>query len=622
MVVAAGLSGQSNCGQFNGEWISIQEFEAFKGFTPYYGFGRVDSTFQGALTDGRIEVTIWDDPFETAPSAEQMATYAYICEHQDFIRSVMLDSSLYWFDDYITSVQQLAPKYVEEHEQPYLDSLVLHQLMTPLELHILREHKDGYAYYGVGGHCSWEADEGFGFLLHKDRIVTADVIFVAHETEPAEQDNKTYIDPRYVEPIRQTGTRLSPKPRRPLLTKEEARKRPSHGNYEENYHYSLIKYGYIEDVMSMCEQDSLDCSNPSLLRTAVHYNQYAMVEYLLPKVKSIPEGVMTQAASNKNQALMELLLSNGGDINEKCRYRVPLDEVGQQEKSNSSRMRTDHPVGTDEFISWMRSRGALSGIELFEQEYHRKNYEGMRKYARHVQFKGSYIKESLEQKDDEVALFLFDMDHPDLGRYSFSSGKAMKDAVWHRSKLLIKHCLDKGVDINVVSWRNTTLDVLVNSRKQEESPESINALATWMRSLGAMTHQEIIDKRVKESSLEEFRQLMDSREYGLSEIGFAQLYLEAALDIGRMDIAEILLLDHRWSHSEMFMMGLTLKSKDLINLCIDNGLSMNKKDGYYDRTTLDEAMAYYEHKGIDAEEQAFLDWLKLQGAKTSTELSH
>ena len=179
--------------------------DIFKDFTLKHGARKM---YPNAI-QVEIESELNDSP---DPSPEQIKTYNYICENQNFIKSVLLDSSKVYFQDYF-EMNLEDPETLDSVDRKYVNPLVLEKLMTPLEIHILTDHKDGYAYYGIGGHCAWELDEGFGFLLHKQRIIAADVIFVAYESGPAKKDNGTYDSYKAKQKIKQPGITLQPKPK-------------------------------------------------------------------------------------------------------------------------------------------------------------------------------------------------------------------------------------------------------------------------------------------------------------------------------------------------------------------------------------------------------------------------
>ncbi len=410
---------------FNGDWSYDKAFDAFKGFTTKHGNSKKDSIF------GIVTFSIADELNNNPdPSPEQIATYKFISENQKFIRSILLDSSKVYFTEYFEMLE--GEEWVTEKEKADIAKMDLIHLMSPQRLHILKEHKDGYAYFGIGGHCIWELDEGFGFLLHKNRIITADVIFVAYETYPAQIDNGTYVEPQTVS---QYGTKIPPKPTLYKPHPKYGKLKPIEKSKNICYVYDLVRYGYIDEVKELHNEGKIELQRSSynLVKAAVRYNHLDLLKFFLSKKPEDKSGLLHEASRNKNKEMVQLLLDEGSDINEIV-HTTPLDCV---RRSYFDTLITVFPIDDDEFISWMKELGAKTIEEIIYENIQEENGVKLKSMFgnNHSLEKDTYIQYALHANKPEMAEIIF-------STYQGHDAFLIKKAASFKSESLLSYCLN------------------------------------------------------------------------------------------------------------------------------------------------------------------------------------
>lgn len=481
-ISAVSTSAQQDCDlKFNGDWTYDKDFDAFKGFTTKHGNTDRDSIY------GLVTFSIADELNNNPdPSPEQLATYQFICENQAFIRSVLLDSSKVYFTDYFEMLE--GEEWVTKKEKDAIEKMDLIQLMSPQRLHILEEHKDGYAYFGVGGHCIWELDEGFGFLLHKKRVITADVIFVSHETGPAKEDNGTYAKP---EIITQLGEKIPPMPMLYLPHPKYGKLKPTEEQKNIRYVYDLVKQGYIEEVIKLYEEDKIVLQRPEydLVKTAVRYNQLNLLKYFLDHEPDNSTGLIQDAARNKNKEMVQWLLEKGHDINEIITVS-PIDCIKRRHIDNID---TRFPISDDEFTAWMKSLGAKTSQEIVHEYIATENAEKLK----------SIFKNNHSLQKDKFIRFALEDDKPKMAKLIFSTYREddfflLNKAANFESTTLMSFCLNQGYDINTnLSWNKMEPKTVLNKvqerkeRKSGKDFENILSFEKWLIKNGALTSEQI-----------------------------------------------------------------------------------------------------------------------------------
>ena len=576
-------SAQNNCQMnFQGDWEFDRTFEAFKGFTTaysyHYGFN------EKGVTRGKIRVFIDSEGGDSPdPSPEQLATYNYICNNQDFIRSVLIDSSRLWFDDYLYETRTGA--YLTDREIENVEPLNIKNLMSPEEMYILKQHKDGFAYYGIEGQCTWEADEGFGFLLHKDRIITADVSFVARETGPAYED-MGIEEPEYQRVrINQSGKPelITPHPKYGKLKPEEQ----CHNQY---YVGKLISGGYVDEVIQLHKDGAIEIQQPisqysqrDYLASAVASNQIKLVEYFLSQeteALSLKEA-LGRAAKNHNKKLVELLLANGAEINDKNRWgNTMLDEAVSPHQSQHRKINTTLEENPTDFIDWLRQQGAKTKLEIFNEHYESEDYENLELYLSKVGISripntDKLIKDNLVSGNEKMALFLFKKS------YANYYNRGLRTAIKFEDLNLIKFCVEQGADINgdYLYNRETYLDKVHSSMRyaKDERLTVLKEIESWMISQGALTQEESIDKLFSNNSISEIKKELaldiEKNRMQTDENAYSK-YIKESLVNDKLELAKYF-LDLPNLRSLKMRLAVQSGSKDLVDYVLSQGIDIN-----------------------------------------------
>jgi len=472
------LIAQTNCHlAFNGDWEMKRYFEVTKGFSKFADY---EPNYKHTkFSDGFIELTIASSlNGNPDPSKEQLATYKYICENQDFISTLLLDSSLVYFADYIEEFFDNT-EFEKEEGKSSLEPSDLKLLMLPTRIHILDEHKDGFAYYGIGGHSAWELDEGFGFLLHKKRVIAADVIFVASENEPALRDLGTYEAVKAHEKALKQGEIKSPKPKLYTPHPKYGKLKPIERCKNVSYVRDLLAQGYTEDIIAMHQEGIIEIQTSkslhyNYLKQAVLANNLDLVRYFLSHNNLNVEGLVHIAAGHENIEMMLMLLDYGADINEIRLKGTALDFASKT---------------SDEFKQWLFSKGALTKEEIvfdyIENDKHEeldylleRSLISTNTYS--VLGMGQYLKKALVLGKKETAISLF-------SHLRGTDGFLMQKACNLNSKDLVEYLINKNIDINSRFRNRNALDVLQKKKQHFKDEELIelNAFYDWMVQNGA-----------------------------------------------------------------------------------------------------------------------------------------
>ncbi|WP_444926118.1 hypothetical protein ACJJI4_18770 [Microbulbifer sp. TRSA002] len=139
--------------------------------------------------------------------------------------------------------------------------------------------------------------------------------------------------------------------------------------YTSKYFFNLIKDGNIEEIDSVLSEEIelesiYENSSMSLLEQAVFLQKVEIVSFLLSKHKPIVETYINKAikracaTNNQNTKIIDLLISNGGDIN------------AVDERETNCLYRSVIAADLD-FYSYLLSKGADPNMKIdsFEAEY-------------------------------------------------------------------------------------------------------------------------------------------------------------------------------------------------------------------------------------------------------------
>jgi len=625
------LRAQVDCPlDFQGDWVKGRTLQAFKGFTTDYVWAADSIVYKDS---GLICVTFQDlldgNP---DPSPEQLATYKFICENQDFIRSVLLDSSRYYFADWIEETYSYGRDHLTEKEWANREPLNISQLMTPLDLNIFTESKDGFAYYGIGGHCVWEADEGFGYVLHKRRIIDAEVSFVAFENDAIRIDNGTYQSgsEHKEDEVYQPGITLTPKPILHTPHPKYGKLKPKQEFQNKYYIPRLIAHGYTEDVIKLYEKGEIKnirSKSADLLYAAVQANQLDLVEFFLSQKSDSLDGLLHRAAYNHNQKMVELLLDHGSDINGFEHKGTPLDHndgTWTYYSSVVTRLKKD----VQAFREWFVSKGAMTREEIITDLIEKEDYSSIDAFIESN--KNSYgnddlawelhIQSALDDGRNKMAEFLFSKYIPEkrpIAEYRLTN--LMKTAFNFQSKDLMEYAYNLGADINIgfIHFGHTYLERARSFQKNATGKRAANfkEIEEWLLSKGAKTLEEVLIDLFESNSFEELKALSKSNgALNFSEEYKYKEYIALTLKINKSELAKALIDDMVKQDFHPMFTSVELVDRELVEYCLSKEININEMN--ISGLALDH-LPSDQHSPVSQEELAdFKAWLISKGAKT------
>lgn len=151
-------------------WQGEYVFPAWAGFQSRRGaYGSRDSQ---KASDGRVTVRVASPSAMLQPSADQVAGFASLVQHQAVIRDTLLDALLpryrNWREDWADAMD---PQEFEETMPDVSLLLEFRQLIGLSHVHVLKESSKGIAYIGFELGCTWDREHGLGFMTHGQRVV-------------------------------------------------------------------------------------------------------------------------------------------------------------------------------------------------------------------------------------------------------------------------------------------------------------------------------------------------------------------------------------------------------------------------------------------------------------------
>jgi len=623
------LTAQDNCKiYFNGDWSFDHKFEAFEGFTTAYN--RYYNYNEDGVSKGDIKVII-EDQLDGGPdpSPEQMATLQFICDNQDYIRSVLLDTSVYDFQDYLYEI--IGGEYLTNRELENLEPLNMKNLMSPEELYIHSAHKDGYAYFGIEGYCIWEPDEGFGFLFHKKRILEADVSFVATETGPIEADLGYEIPSLYdsLKSIKQYGNKIEPRPKLITPHPKYGKLKPTEVCENQLYVNKLISYGHIEEVKLLHQQNAINIQDSisqysvkDLLSIAVHFNQKELVEYFLGNARQQLDlrSALGSAAKNYNREFVELLLANGANLNAVSRsHGLVLDQVIPNYRRYKASFITAQEEEKEVFVEWLRSKGAITSLELFDSYYENRNYKELTLFlessSRSTLHKrlSELLKENLASSDEEMAIYLFKHLHC---RNSYKKSW-LREAVDLEDKLLVEYCLEQGAEFyksyssSRPYFRRTILDIVQEKIEcgREDRLAKLKEIESYLISHGAKTYDELINE-VFDNSDEVIKDSLALHIERNRKHADLSVLIEKSIKRDKIDLAKYFLGLPNLNSARM-KLAILSGSQELVTYMLDQGIDINYSSFWV--TPFEELMHKVERDST-AYSESYVNWLKSKGA--------
>jgi len=305
----------------------------------------------GHRVDVNIKDELNDDP---DPLPEQIAAINYVLQNQEAILHTMLGRL---FEDY----EGIRADYGYDDELlPPIDKP--EDLLQSIEfgaLYVLLAHRDGVAYVGFEGYCSWDEEHGIGIMMHKDRLVHWGGADEAFSSWRARQDNGAAA-------AHSQRTRQESAPRRYAPHPKYGTLKPSQEEANLGYEYHLIERGYSDEFIALIESGAMSVDHltgylsMTFLERACQCNNEKVVRYILSKKPASLRNCIQNLVAHYNKDLIGVFLQAGVDINEE-------NDVGQTALARMLYSLNSHywHAGTEEtlaktkdMIAWLLAHGA------------------------------------------------------------------------------------------------------------------------------------------------------------------------------------------------------------------------------------------------------------------------
>jgi hypothetical protein len=151
-------------------WAGEARIPSWAGFQPRMGaYGAISDD---APSDGsaRLSVTSPDEEGPAPPTPAQAAALRFLLDNDRAVTDAVLRAI---FATYPTLREQYG--YDEDEAAELLPAISspaeLKRLVGFHTIHLLEVEKDGMAYVGIEGGCSWDEEHGVGVMTHGARIV-------------------------------------------------------------------------------------------------------------------------------------------------------------------------------------------------------------------------------------------------------------------------------------------------------------------------------------------------------------------------------------------------------------------------------------------------------------------
>ena len=224
--------------------------------------------------------------------------------------------------------------------------------------------QDNYAYVGLECGCSWDEEHGLGFLLYKDRIVKIGGAEESFNEWECYKDNGTYEEKKKEwERISQKIEKF-PKPKKYQPHPKYDKLKPSQITANKMYENYLIERGYNEEFKELVEFGKIDINvnkglSMTYLERAAQFNNEEIVKYLMKKNPKSKKGVIQKMSGHCNKELVEYLLENGVDINEKDPWGRTILSIVEQNIEGLKRRKDVDLQRYENFANWLKSKGGL-----------------------------------------------------------------------------------------------------------------------------------------------------------------------------------------------------------------------------------------------------------------------
>lgn len=338
--------------QFNGDWEFPIKLDAFEGY----------------LDNGKDLLIRFEDDFSDNPdpNLEQLNTFNYIIENQPLIRDCI-------FEKINEEMPKLRAEWGNDEEMlsfyPFpatADTLKGFIFFRGFE--IFNPHKEGYAYFGCYGECSWDPEHGIGFSLYKNEVIYwGDSSYgpnsskSANHTGQNEYWSKQYSDWNDKQPVFYDNKKL-----------KYQRLKPRQQECNDDYIIQIIRKNRIQDLIHKLTEKEYSINqifgSKSILTYACAYKCYPLIDYLLENQAVITSSAVQEILDDK------IYLKKMIDLNSKVvNFDLPNDKrlidlaVNQDKniKIENENQFLEAKYSCENWIKYLKSKGAITKQEEY-----------------------------------------------------------------------------------------------------------------------------------------------------------------------------------------------------------------------------------------------------------------
>lgn len=313
--------------------------------------------------DEEIDIQFEDElSEEPEPKMAQLNAMTFIINNQIKILSSLYNSFLAEYDKW---------KVIYEDHLPVMRTACdVKDHIKISSIYIDIPEKNGQAYIGYCGSCSWDDEHGIGFYTHN-----LDVLEIGESSVGFSGVWNAYKDLGIEKQIEFEIEENKNNPKFPKIYKPHHTYglKPSQEEANKGYYYHLIERGFNEAFINHFNQGDINTEtrtgyiNISFLERACQINNNEIVEFLLSKNPIETKGCLKQACYNLNLPIIKMLVEHGIDINEQDEWfkdypiQNVISSIGRLVSNNESQEKYLQALNT---LKWMLNNGANSKIIL------------------------------------------------------------------------------------------------------------------------------------------------------------------------------------------------------------------------------------------------------------------
>lgn len=298
--------------EFKGQWEFSHQFDAFKGLQSRGGSYTSKDSKEESI--GQVQVIILDELNDDPnPNKEQLLAIDYLSNNPEKIKTALLKAVE---ANYAELKDTYGYNEEDEDDQlffPSIESLEDYRNVFGIgNVFIHVSNKDGLAYIGFEGGCSWDEEHGLGIVLHQDRLVDfgqADTAFNPYSGYKDAGTDKAFLE----------KMKLRPNPKKyaphPIYgTFKESQKR-----FNDRFDFMLIEQGYHQEFIDLVNKGEIKLSDNNVLNkyfeSACKSNNLELVKYLLGKNVILGSGIEKYLSTfGNNKEVLSYLINVGCDI--------------------------------------------------------------------------------------------------------------------------------------------------------------------------------------------------------------------------------------------------------------------------------------------------------------------